>query len=472
MPKQDADRRVRLIRSIPILTLFAVVWAGSLLFLPCQVMGQSDAGRPGPGITLETQETMETITRYVDPVHGFSIEALVRRALQANADFLAARKQVVEAQGLRRQAGLLPNPGLDVSYTTGSLLGSANERTFTVGYAHTFELGWKRGRRMEVTQLGVDQSRQALADRERLLRADIAMRYGEALSAVRNLSITEALYQITKQSHQMTVAQVREGEASRLDLGLLQVELKRLEADRLLFESQAERAVLALKPLVGMPMEDSLRLAGDLHAPPITWTLEEALARALEVRADLRAVRLDADREQAAIRLAGANGIPDLIGFVQYRRTDAAFDQLGLTPLGTQVPLTDRDNVLTAGISFTLPFFNRNQGGRDAAQARYEAAQYRAQYAEQIVHQEVCAAYSRYEAAKRALAIFNEEIITQALNNLRIMQEAYRLGEIRLFDVITEQRRLIDTQQAYTDVLKEYYLARADLERAVGEPIE
>jgi hypothetical protein len=36
---------------------------------------------------------------------------------------------------------------------------------------------------------------------------------------------------------------------------------------------------------------------------------------------------------------------------------------------------------------------------------------------------------------------------------------------------LTEQRRLIDTQRAYTDVLKEYYETLVELERAVGGPI-
>lgn len=472
MPRQEADCRICLTDPLPVFLFYMLIGAGCLFFAPRQATAQPDIDSSHPGDVHATSDAPGTNTRYIDPKNGLSVEALIQRALQANADLLAARQQMVEAQGLRRQAGLIPNPGLDISLTNGSILGSQGEREIAVGYAHTFELGGKRGRRIAVTQLGIDQTRQALTDRERLLRADIATQYSGALAAARNLFITEALYQITKQNHEMTEAQAREGETSRLDLGLLQVEFKRLEADRVLFESQVDRAILALKPLAGMPPEDSLRLAGDLHAPPVTLTLDKALTRALEVRPDLRAVRLDAEREQAAVRLAGANGVPDLIGFVQYTRSEAAFDQLGLTPSGTPTPLRDTDNALTAGVSFTLPFFNRNQGNRHAAQARYDAAEYRAQYAEQVVRQDVRAAYSRYTAAGQALGIFDHEVMTQALNNLRIMREAYRLGEVRLLDVIAEQRRLIETQRAYTDVLKEYYLARVDLERAVGEPIE
>ena len=135
------------------------------------------------------------------------------------------------------------------------------------------------------------------------------------------------------------------------------------------------------------------------------------------------------------------------------------------------MPLRDTDNVLTAGVSFAFPIFNRNQGNKQAAQARHVASLDRVKYQEQLVRQDLLAAYSRYEAAQRALTIYNERVITQAATNLRIMREAYQLGEVRLIDVITQQRRLIETQRAYTDVMQECYLARVDLERAIGQPI-
>lgn len=443
----------------------------SPLFLPSQAIAQPIIAQSNRILSLKDSSLIGPSALYVDQVNGLDMDTLVRRALQHNADLLATRQQIVEARGVRRQAGLFPNPGLDVSFTTGSFLGSANEREIAVGYAQTFELGGKRRGRINVTNIGVDLAREAVVNRERLLRADVATRYGEALAAARNLDMVEDLYQVTNQSYQMTRAQVHEGETSRLALGLLQVELKRLEADQLLFESQVERSILALKPLIGLPLEEPLRLAGELSVPPATLSLDKALAHALEVRPDLRAIRLNEQREQAAMRLAGANAIPNLMGYVRYARTDAQFDQLGLNATGGTVPLRDTDNVFTAGVSIAFPIFNRNQGNRHAAQARYEAAQNRVQYVEQLVRQDVLAVYSRYEAAQRALTIFDEGVITQAITNLRVIREAYQLGEIRLLDVITEQRRLIETQRAYTDVSKEYYLAQVALERAIGGPI-
>ncbi|HLE19616.1 MAG TPA: hypothetical protein VJB88_00720, partial [Vicinamibacteria bacterium] len=98
-------------------------------------------------------------SQFVDAANGVAIEQLVQMALTRNADLLATRQRTVEAQGLLRQAGFRPNPVLETEYGTGSPTGSSGEQEFSVGYAHTFELGGKRARRVDVGQAGLDLAR-------------------------------------------------------------------------------------------------------------------------------------------------------------------------------------------------------------------------------------------------------------------------------------------------------------------------
>lgn len=399
---------------------------------------------------------------------GLAVDELIQRALVRNAELLAARQRATEAQGVLFQAGFRPNPGFEVSVTNGSILGSQGERELTLGYAHTFELGGKRERRLEVAQLGAELAQLEIADRERHLTADIKARYGEALAAARNLETVVQLLELSRQGYQITVARVREGESAPIEAGLFQVELGRIESERLLVENQMARAILELKTLAGMNPDEPLRLTGDLRMPPITISLAEAIERALAERPDLKAARLEEKLAEAELQLARAEAIPDVIGFARYTRATSRLDQLGINRVGALVPIRDTDNLLTAGVSITLPVRNRNQGNIQAALARREAARLRRQFIEQVVRREVNAAYNRYETARQALEIFDQRVIAQAQDNLRIIRAAYDLGELRVFDVINEQRRLIDTQKAYTEVLKEYYLALVELERAVG----
>ena len=411
---------------------------------------------------------------YLDPESGMDVQTLVRQALERNAGLIAVRQRLQEVRGLLRQARMLPNPGLEIEYGRGSILGSPGEEDFSIGYAHTFLLGGKRARRVEVARILADMVRFEVADAERRLIADVRAAYVEALAAIRNVQTVEELLRVNGRAIALVRLRVSHGESPRLDETLLQVEMNRLRADRARLQNQVVRQILRLKQLVGLELDRPLRIRGRLQLPnawPDDISESTLIQRALTQRPDLRVARLNESLAEAELRLARAEAYPDLAGFIRYTRTRARFDALGLNTQGQPVPLVDTDHILTFGISINLPLWNRNQGNIEAARARLNAARQRRTYLEQIVRREVAAAWNRFRAATQALRIFDRQVLRQAEENFRIVRAAYELGELRMLDVITEQRRLIRIQREYTDVLKEYHLARIELERAVGVPL-
>ncbi len=439
--------------------------------LPDPVAAQLGGGQAAQSPPPTGSATPSAATKYFDASAGTSVEQLVEQALARNAELLATRQRRTEAQGLLRQAGFRPNPGFETTFTSGPALGNPGEGGFSVSYSHIFELGGKRQRRVEVAERGAELAELEIADQERQLRAQLRTRFGEALASIRNLQFAESLLGLTGQTYQLTVARVKEGESPKLEQGLLQVELNRLNSDRTLLENQVLRAVLEIKPLAGMGLDEPLRLRGDLRPAAIKLALAEALERASRERPDLRAARVQEVLAEAEVRAARAEAVPNLIASGGYTRTYSAFDQLGFTPGGAPAALRDKDNLATVGLSITLPTRNRNQGLIQAAVARQNASRLRRQFLEQIVARETRSAMSRYEAAREALAIFDQQVLDSAQDNLRIIRAAYSAGELRVFDVVNEQRRLVDTQRAYTDVLREYYLSVVELERAIGGPV-
>jgi outer membrane protein TolC len=100
-------------------------------------------------------ERQPLISNYFDAANGTPVEQLVQTALVRNAGLLAARQRIAEALGLLRQSGFRTNPSIDASVGNGRILGSAGEREISLGYNHVFELGGKRERRVEVSEIGV-----------------------------------------------------------------------------------------------------------------------------------------------------------------------------------------------------------------------------------------------------------------------------------------------------------------------------
>ncbi len=423
-------------------------------------------GQQTPGQQERTPEA------YVDPVNGISVQELTEMALARNTSYLAARQGLDEARGLKVQAGLKPNPTLDLSAANGAMLGSPGEREYSAGYSHVFEMGGKRARRLETAGIGEQLADLEIRERERQLRAEVGQRFAEALAAHRNYEMADSLLKLNEHSLEIAEARYRQGEAARLEPGILKVEVGRIRADRLRYESQARQAVADLKLLAGMDTATPLLLKGTLTPAPIQTAEPEAVTAALKQRPDLQAAIREEDLEESEIRLAKADATPDLTATGRYTRSDSRFDQFGLSgPGGALEAIRATDNTLSAGVSLNLPVRNRNQGNIQAAIARRHAARLRRNYLEQSVRRDVKNAYNRYDAAMRAVRIFDEDVLKQARENVSILRAAYDAGELRLLDVINEQGRLIETQRAYTEVLREAYLSLADLERAVGAPV-
>jgi len=399
---------------------------------------------------------------------AIGVDDFLRLALERNADLLAVRQDIAAARGFLTQSRLRPNPGLDVSVFSGRPVGSPGEYGFDIGYAHTFELGGKRARRIDVAQVGVAMAELLVADRERLLRADIKTRFAEALAAARNVSTLAEIYELNDRSLRLATQRVAEGEAAPLEQSLLQVEVGRIAADRLLANATAARAFGALKLASGIAPAEMLTLRGELTAEGVAISLDAAVERALAQRPDLKAAREEEVRAQAEQRLAQAERVPDVIGLVRYGQTTTQFDQLGLSPSGAVVPLRDKDRTLTAGVSIPLPFANRNQGAIQTADARRQAASLRREFIEQSVRSEVQTAFAQYSAARQATEVFDKQVMQQMQQTMNTIRTSYELGESHLLDLVQEQRRQVETQKAFTDVLKELYIARAALEAAVG----
>jgi len=400
---------------------------------------------------------------------------LVEMALKQNREYLALTQRVAEAQALLRQAGVRLAPTVEVEASTGKPLRSPGEEEYSAGYFQPIETGGKRDKRMQVAEKVVELAQTELAEQRRQLAFQTKTQYVEAIAAAQKAAALDRVMSFSRQTYTLTQARVKEGDAAPLEQKLLLTELSRSEAQQISFRGDAQFAFLELKKLIGISLSDPLnaRTDIDVDAEVVSMaanmpSLTELQRIALQNRPDLKLLLLQEDQGAAEANLARAEGRPDLTASVRYIRRSSQFPQLGLNASGTPVPLVDRDNLLTFGLSIPLFTGRRTQGSVDAAKARQSEAQLRREFLESSIPLEVEAAYGQWEAARHAASIFASGVIAQSEENLTVVQESYRLGQLRIIDVLNEQRRLIDTQLAYIDTQAQLVRAVAELERAVG----
>jgi cobalt-zinc-cadmium efflux system outer membrane protein len=421
------------------------------------------ASAPRAPETLGTASA--TLSRYTDPVQGASSNDLVRRALTSNSELAAVRLDIERGRARLRQAGLRPNPTIDFEQTTGRFTNSLGERETSIGFALPLELGGKRQRRIDLARVELEAAEAEIADRERRLANEVRASYAESLAALRELQITEELSNVDIQTARIVEARVTEGDAAPLEHNLLRVEIDRLRARRALVEGRLQAALLKLKSITGTPLSEPLRLREELAAPTFAQppdSIEASVDIALRTRPDLKLARLNEEAARAGLRLARAQATPDVTAFSKYTTNRSVFDN---TPIGA---LTDKDKLLSFGVSISLPVFNRNQGAKAEAELAISQAERRREFTEQLVRAEVQSAYQRYQAARDAIATYEQGVIERSRQNIRTIRGAYEVGAFRVTELLSEQRRFVDFQREFTEALAEYYRSLADLQSAIG----
>lgn len=403
---------------------------------------------------------------------GASANVIVARALQANRELSAARLDLERGRARLRQAGLRPNPTLDLEHTTGRLTGSPEERDLSVGLALPLELGGARARRIDLAQAELAATEAEVAERERRLTADVLTAYAAALAAQRELHITTEVEGLDGQAMRVVQTRVEQRDAAPLELNLLRTEVERLRARRVLAEGRLSASLIALGALIGDSQDQPVTEVEPITAQMVEarqrmTTLDGAIAMALRQRPDLQMARLNELAAEAGLRLARAQAFPDMTVSGRFITSRTANDLP--RPL---VPVVQQDRALAFGVSIGLPFLNANQGARTEAAVAIRQAQLRREFTEQRVRAEVTSAFRRVEAARAAIAIFEHGVIDRSSDNIRVIRAAYELGEFRITELINEQRRFLDSQREYTDALVEGYRAIVDLDAAVAKAPE
>ena len=405
---------------------------------------------------------------YVDPTDGLSLEGAIERALEREPSLRAARTGVDAAEGMRLQASLKPNPS--VSFERRQEPGGSDTQTM-VAMEWPLDL-FRRARRVAVADRELAAVQFGVADRERQLVADVRTRYGDVLAAIRDLEILDELVAIARRQQELLRSRVDEGASPPLERDLLDVELRRLESDRLLQTGRTEVAVLELKRLLGMMPEATLTVRDTLQGVvaregSVTETVSDTRT-VVEQRADVREAASRVEVAEAKIGRAQGEGRMDVSLFANYARMDAGFPQRAFASDGTLVRIRGLFHYVSAGAMVTVPVLNRNQGEVAAARAERMGAAAVYEAARLAAHTELGAARARDERARQAVQLYTGGAQTLARQNLDVVAQSHALGRVTVFDVLAEQRRYLDVERAYTSALREAYEARTALYRARG----
>ena len=390
-----------------------------------------------------------------------TLQEIMSIARENNGELKALREEAGIGEAGKIKAGLYPNPVLELDGSTGALSGSSDENRIAVGISQEFLLGGKRDKRLAVAESELMRFSSRIKDAERLLLLEVKTGYYDLLLAESRFELTHKSGELNGQLLQITKERLAAGDIAELDVNLVRVEAARSEERKIEAERELVPSRQRLLSLMGVPALTDLKIAGSPETKPFTANPTELKELALKSRPDLQALAAEKNKGEAELTLAQTEKMPNVTAGIGVSRESSLTSVGGMEDKST-------DYLIGLKLSVPLAIFDQNQAGIKEAQARKSSAETRQTSARQSIEREVAAAHARLVAAERSVNLYAGEIIPQLNENLKLVLEAYRLGEVGILAVIEEQKKFIEVNDGYLTALYNRNSAAAKLEAAVG----
>jgi cobalt-zinc-cadmium efflux system outer membrane protein len=354
------------------------------------------------------------------------------------------------AQGRLDQAGLFPrsNPVIEGSVSRKDTLPEGGEKVRNHGLrlSQEFELAGQRGLRMDAAKSGREKALQDIRDKERILIAAVKDAFVRALAAKRKIELAAEAVKLQEELVASAAIKYQAGDISALEQNLADVELGKARRDLMLAERERREALLGLQELIGVRPSLSFSAEGELPSEAPAIPDREAVA---QQRPDVQSAAAEVQQARSAMKLAGREAIPSMTVSGFYDRDD-------------------RLNEAGVMLSFPLPFFDRKQADRKEAAAKAGQALIKQASLERSLERDIEEAHANLVAAAEELSLFKKDVLGKALENLGLMNLAFKEGKFGFFEVRLAQKDTIDAQFAYLESQVRLQLALNAWEKATG----
>jgi outer membrane protein TolC len=312
-------------------------------------------------------------------------------------------------------------------------------------------------RSMEALETGVElANEQTRAERQKIVRDVKRLYYGlqEIDSNLRSVRATRALYEeVEKLTSNYVVQQV----ALRGDLLDAQTRLAKTQQLEIELTNQQASGREQLNHLLGRDVSIEFEVQPVLEATGHEPGLNEARARALKERPEIRQALLRRQQAEQDLRAKKAEYIPDI---------SAEFNNVSFLNWGRFMPA----QTMSVGVSLTWEPFDWGRKKHEAAEKERTVEQARVAQleSESLVAIDVSEKYRQlqYRRAELRVARLAQET---AVENLRVVKNRYGVQAALARDVLQVQAALEQSSADYQKALTSFWDARAEFERAMGE---
>lgn len=420
---------------------------------------------------------------------GLSIYEAVQLALLNNPEFQSLVAEIGASRADLTQSTLLTNPtiSLGLQFPEG---GGLTDLTF--GFSQQLADLWQIPIRKRIAEVELERAILAVGQRAVEVIAETRSRCYRVLALEQALTYTEENLRLVERAITLSESLFRAGEVSEFDVSLTRTSALDVQEELIATRGELEQARAELLQTLGLAARTrDVRLTESLPTasqplPDVATLLEQAL----EDRFDARVALLSVRRAESALQLECRRFLPDLQIGVAFERgeqralpdrkilADTARASIAAGKL-TAPSIQSRgernieksqiiDAKLGPTLALTLPIFDQNQA--QIAKARARVIQARSDYAARAVSvaAEIQRSLSAARSAAEMLNFQQSQGLAQTQATLDGAERRYRAGEESVLVLLETQDALVKRRRAYVNTLRDFAVAMAQLEGAIG----
>jgi cobalt-zinc-cadmium efflux system outer membrane protein len=387
------------------------------------------------------------------------------RFATANPTLKAAQLNIDESRAAEITAYLRPNPdftisadGFQISRNNG-VWRPFNGVVQTPSFSYLHERQQKRELRRDQAKQSTVIAESTYLDQERGLVFNLRSAFVQVLQA--KAVLQNARENLEYWDHDLGINRTRFSAGD-----LAQVDLNRLELQRVQFESDFETAMVSLRtakiqllmllndrtPLERFDVSGPFDYAGELRP------LEDFRSLALEARPDLKAAVQTVELAKVTHQLAVANASTDPTFSLWYSHNPSFSNPFANETMG-------------GSISVPLRIFDRNQGEKARTQVDISRNERLRDANEALIFSDVDSAYWTLVQNLNLLRPYKTKYLPLATDVRDRTSFSYRNGGASLLDFLDAEKSYRDTRLAYLNLIGAYLTAAAQMNMAAGREV-
>ena len=390
-----------------------------------------------------------------DPIPMFELDHIIDLALERNPAIAGARSVIEQNEGRRTKAGAYPNPQITAQFADATIrTARTGARAVENGVIveQTVEWPGMRAARKDAAAAGLTSATFSLDEAKLNLVAEVKGIFYELLLAERTVDLLQQNLEIVQDVARIVKARVRSGEGPQFEAVKAEVEVLKAKQEMTKAKNVVRVKLVGLDTLTSGALGPRYQVQGDFRSLRDRLDPEQMASRDLSQHPILKRQGKLVEQAEFTVTKERKARVPDVTLFGGY---------------STQIETRS----VVAGVTLPTPIWYQQQGHIAEALGTQRKEEAELVRAENNLGREINQHAREAETAQEQILVYEEGLLKQAQEALRIAQLSFRQGASSLLDVLDAQRVQRQITVDYNQARFELSLALTRFERALGGPL-